>query len=448
MRSAAHQASRPRPSLSVVSHVDHRASGIGDAPDDVSTRQETRTSAWCSEVVPTLSAAVRRDIAVSGGTVRELGGIANELVSLLEELQAGASGRDPQVTEAFLDDVRSLAGDGVGVEVASRAIRRIDVLAQDFVLSEAADRMEAGRAEAKEDASTLLLRLERYADNADRVVRAVHAEALRAHQRTWTARRAGAFERLVRGELTSEADEQLLGARLGVHHLVAAVVDDDRRPAAVTDPRIHDLVRRTTAVLGGCHVVSERLATETILWWSRAAPPSEFEMHELRKVKVPSGLAVGVSDLQFGGCGVARGHAEAVRAAEVAFRASDRRVAMHRDILLPATILSDRQGSRELVARELAGVLGRDQRSRELRRTVLLFLRSAGSRKAVAESLNVAPNTVAYRVERFELLRGRTLKASRLETWVALDLVDRMPSLLDDLTDGVQRYRGTTSPVS
>ena len=79
---------------------------------------------------------------------------------------------------------------------------------------------------------------------------------------------------------------------------------------------------------------------------------------------------------------------------------------------------------RELVAVELAGLLGHDESTVRLRRTALAFLRSGANARAAADLLGTHRNTVLYRVRRAEELLGRPMDDGRLRLELALTLAD------------------------
>ncbi|SDE07917.1 PucR C-terminal helix-turn-helix domain-containing protein [Nocardioides lianchengensis] len=378
--------------------------------------------AWAAESGAGLHAELRR----SGGGRTGSRGIETELLSLLLQLHEGRGVAELRVAEAALDDARLLAREGVSSTVLVEAVWRLHRLVQEAVVATARgdDLAEAPDRSAWDD----LLRLARYSERATRVLLAAYDDA-----GTWSderaARRREAVGRLVDGESIGE-DEELVGVRLGGHHLVATVAGS----TGTDDPRVVRFAREVSALLPGCTLVTAARTPETLLWWSRAQPVTGPELDRLRAVVVPDGLTVALGDPHPGAPGVAQGYAEARRAASVAAVAQRPGPALHADVLLVSALLADPAATRDLVSRELTGVLGRDARSVELRQTLLLFLRSGGSRQAVAQELGMAPTTVAYRVERFERLRGRRLQESRLETWAALTVVDLAPAVLDELT--------------
>lgn len=349
-------------------------------------------------------------------------GVESGLLALLLQLHEGRAVGEVVVPEAVLDDARSTARNGVPSTVLVEAVWRRHACVQEAMVAT----LESGVGRSGWDD---LLLLTRYSEWVATLLLEAYDDA-----GTWTddraARRREAVGRLLAGEPATGEDEDLVGVRLGGHHLVAVVGG----ATGEDDPRVGRLARAVAAELPGCALVVADRPGEVVLWWSRSQPMREGDLDGLARLAVPEGLTLALGDPHPGVSGVARGYAEAGRAATVAAASAQRRPRRHADVLLVSALLADPDATRALVARELAGVLGHDRRSVELRQTLLLFLRSGGSRQAVGQELGMAPTTVAYRVDRFERLRGRPLQESRLETWAALTVADLVPSLLDELS--------------
>ncbi|MEI5676086.1 MULTISPECIES: helix-turn-helix domain-containing protein [unclassified Nocardioides] len=392
---------------------------------------------WAVEAGAELLAELRRSTADYGAPPSGPRGVETELLSLLLQLYEGRPVGNLRVPDVVLDDARSLAHCGVPSTILVEAVWRRHRLVQESIMAAASaynSDMDDQPDRAEWDD---LLRLTRYSEQAARLLLAAYDGADRWSDER-AARRRDAVSRLIDGEPLSAVEEDLIGVRLNGHHLVATVSG----ASGSEDPSVTRFTRAVSALLPGCSVVSLARARdvtvprthETVLWWSRNHPITHEELELLRRLAVPDGLAVATGDLHQGAPGVAQSYAEARRAAVVAAISEKPGPTVHADVLLVSALLADPVATRALVARELAGVLGRDTRSVELRQTLLLFLRSGGSRQAAAQELGMAPTSVAYRVDRFERLRGRPLTDSRLETWLALTVVDLAPSLLDELS--------------
>ena len=94
-------------------------------------------------------------------------------------------------------------------------------------------------------------------------------------------------------------------------------------------------------------------------------------------------------------------------------------------VSLLATLSQDSSRLRRFVARELGELAADDPNTRELRRTLRIYLETRNA-KAAASQLVIARNTVFYRLRRAEELRGMRIDERQLELRVALLLVEVM----------------------
>ena len=104
-----------------------------------------------------------------------------------------------------------------------------------------------------------------------------------------------------------------------------------------------------------------------------------------------------------------------------------------------ALLASDEQAARRFVRDELRGMTTGDAKSADLRETLRLFLRAGNSRLIAARELNLAANTVAYRVARASELLGRPAVERPTETILALELAEHFPDYLDPIVEVVAR---------
>lgn len=383
---------------------------------------------WAVETAADLVEPTGRDLCDSAVASPGPDGAENELLRLLLHLAEDRS--EPiGVSERALADARAAARRGVPGVVVVEAAWRLHVRVQEAMLS-----VGHGQ-EVHED----LTRLTRYTTRAVRDLLKAHAGAAGSADGHRLARRREVLARLALGGPATPEAEAVLGVRLAGQHLVALVVGADGGVVDVDDTRVEALARAVAEQLPGATYLAAPVPGATVVWWSASKPVTRGALDRLADLAVPASLAVAFGDLHDGPTGLLRGYGEASRVAEVARAGRRGRAVVHASALLAAALLADRPAAIELVRRELAGVLDPDNRSAELRRTVLAHLRAGGSRQVAAGQLGVAPTTVAYRVDRFDQVRGRRIEDSRLETWAALDLVDRAPALLAEAAAAVQR---------
>ena len=140
---------------------------------------------------------------------------------------------------------------------------------------------------------------------------------------------------------------------------------------------------------------------------------------------VPDGVRISVGGPERDVVGFRHAHADAVEAYRVtqAFRHIDAAVVRFAAVELLALVTDDPGRARRFLTRELGGLAASDPGTRELRRTVRVYLDSHSAQTA-AGRLFVARNTVNYRLRRAEQLRGRPLTERQLELGVALLLAE------------------------
>lgn len=98
----------------------------------------------------------------------------------------------------------------------------------------------------------------------------------------------------------------------------------------------------------------------------------------------------------------------------------------YQDLDLVAMLSTDLPAARDFVARELGDLAGDTNSVTTMRRTLKHYLDRDRSLAATATDLHIARNTVAYRVQRAEHLRGRPATDRRLQLHAALTLADEL----------------------
>ena len=137
-------------------------------------------------------------------------------------------------------------------------------------------------------------------------------------------------------------------------------------------------------------------------------------------------VTIGVGTLLTGITGFVGSHQEARRALEILHMAGPGRlgqIAYYDQVRLVSLVAKDIPDARAFVTATLGGLAGTDERSHELRETLLAFLEANRSYTAVALSSHLHKNTVVQRVKRASELTGRDM-TNHLDLHVALMLVD------------------------
>jgi DNA-binding PucR family transcriptional regulator len=102
----------------------------------------------------------------------------------------------------------------------------------------------------------------------------------------------------------------------------------------------------------------------------------------------------------------------------------------YRDLDIVAMLSTDLPAARDFVARELGDLAGGTESVTTMRHTLKRYLDLDRSLAGTAADLHVARNTVAYRVQRAEQLRGRPASERRLQLHAALVLADELGDLV------------------
>ena len=114
-------------------------------------------------------------------------------------------------------------------------------------------------------------------------------------------------------------------------------------------------------------------------------------------------------------------HREALRAQAVAATAAgERRLTRFAEVRLSALLSENLTDLRSWVQRTLGDLAVDDVATERLRSTVRTLLETGGSYVDTAEKLHIHRNTVRYRVQRAEEVRGRPLAEDRIDLEVAL----------------------------
>jgi len=140
-----------------------------------------------------------------------------------------------------------------------------------------------------------------------------------------------------------------------------------------------------------------------------------------------SGVRIAIGTAGAGVDGFRRSHREAAEAARVgAMSTRDTSSFSYQDLDIVAMLSTDLPAARAFVARELGGLVDTIESVATVRRTLKRYLDLDRSLAGTAADLLIARNTVAYRVQRAELLRGRPATVRRLQLHAALTLAEEL----------------------
>jgi DNA-binding PucR family transcriptional regulator len=118
-------------------------------------------------------------------------------------------------------------------------------------------------------------------------------------------------------------------------------------------------------------------------------------------------------------------HHQALEAARIGMASKQTRwMWEYGDVDMLAMLMYRDEMAREFVRRELGDLAAPDEATAVLRATLKCYLDNERSLSAAAEALHVARNTIAYRVQRAETLRGREVGVRRMQLQAALALLE------------------------
>src|ERR1700739_480417 len=137
------------------------------------------------------------------------------------------------------------------------------------------------------------------------------------------------------------------------------------------------------------------------------------------------------------GAGSRASHEQALAAAAFGMSSrSGRWLFDYADVDMLVMLSAQADLARQFVLRELGGLAGPGDTAVTLRATLKCYLDTEHSLSAAADRLHVARNTVAYRVQRAEQLRGRPIDSRRMQLQAALTLAEELgDNVLGDSAD-------------
>jgi hypothetical protein len=217
-----------------------------------------------------------------------------------------------------------------------------------------------------------------------------------------------------KGGVDTMTAEALTGYRMHGTHLAAVIwsgASDGGRTVESVAQQLGDAVgQQPLAVLVDDH---------TTWAWVSGPAVSSIDLtgldDKLRRRRPLVYVAVG--NPAVGLAGFRSSHHDALAAQRVAQSRSDNRpgVIAFADVAVSSFLANDLPAARRWVAEVLGGLAVDDEAMAELRRTVLLFLRTGASLTEAAVQLHLHKNTVRYRLRKAEDVRGRAINDRRLD---------------------------------
>ncbi|MFI7665663.1 PucR family transcriptional regulator [Nocardia sp. NPDC049526] len=256
-----------------------------------------------------------------------------------------------------------------------------------------------------------------------------------AHE-AWVASSAAArmelIQEILRGDpVPFDRALRLLGYDLTRQHLAVIGWSDEHVPIGAT--RLEDMAAGLLESAGCSSTLVIPVGGRRVWAWGASvrrppAIPDPAQQQPADGVRVAVGLpAAGVR-------GFVTSHQQALEVAHVGMLGSGERWLFdYGELDLVAMLGSRSDRAREFVLRELGALADRGEATAVLRATLKCYLDVERSLSAAAERLHVARNTVAYRVQRAEQMRGRKIGDRRMQLQAALALAEELGAVvLDD----------------
>lgn len=353
--------------------------------------------------------------------------IEGNVVNILRGLRHDIDRDLQEPPTAAIEYARRLAQRGVPVNALVRAYR----LGQQFLLSQAfeASRRIGGDEEVRVDAyEVLVTRVFDYIDWISQRVVVVYED----ERESWltsqsNARNAKVHELLQGAPLDAAAAEEVIGYRLGGHHV--AVVAWMPESSGETDQlsRATRLIRAFAADVGngGTPLV---MGCDRATAWGWVPVASDWAWHQdlagWRWEDGPSPvLALGGN--QAGPEGFRRSHEQALQVHRMASLGGvrDRVLLSHDDPGAAATALlsQDLDVARTWIRDVLGEMVRDDDAAARMRRTLLTFLRHDMNYTATAETMIMHKNSIKYRLTAAEGVLGHSVTDNRLSVELALN---------------------------
>jgi hypothetical protein len=337
-------------------------------------------------------------------------------------------GLDPHMVEpppAAAQYARRLAQQGVPLSALLRAYRLGHADFVEVMLHEISTDPQAEPKGVAAASAAVVRDTTAYIDTVSELVVIAYETEREAWARNDSTLRAARIRVLLEGPATEvRSAERALGYSLTQTHLAVLLwFDDHLRLRGDELIRLERLVAGAANLIGGPCLFSARDEASAVAWFSRSGEgpepakliaalcPSEGTVPRLALGRPGSGL-VGFRDT----------HRQAEQAMQVAVAAgpSAPLVTDFADVGSIALMCHDLAAARTFVQDVLGPLASDDDHAERLRETVRVFLGTGSSYTAAAEVLNLHKNSVQYRIQKAEQLRGRPFKADRFDVEFAL----------------------------
>lgn len=260
----------------------------------------------------------------------------------------------------------------------------------------------------------------RYSDRLSEIMIVEYERELQRRATSGAGRRAALVRAVIAGDVV-DVDEtsQLLHYPLRGRHMALAL---HLRAGSTNEVEALETEARSFAAsVGATGLLTVATGLTTLDAWV-AVRENVIRPH----LSTREEISIGVGTPLIGVAGFIESHREAQAALQILLMATPGRLhsVTHYDrVRLLSLVTKDVPGVRAFVSATLGSLAGTDERSRELRETLLAYFEANKSYTAVARSSHLHKNTVVQRVTRASELTGRDM-SHHVDTHVALMLAD------------------------
>jgi DNA-binding PucR family transcriptional regulator len=348
--------------------------------------------------------------------------VAANVATLLHVFEHGIDPQRVEAPAAAVEYARRLAQRGVPLAALVRAYRighaRFLRWCFEELKHEAADAPVIGEATRRMTELSFV-----YIDRiSERVIEFYEQERDRWLNNRATVRLARVLSVLADEDFDIDATEATLGYRLRRHHL--GLVAWMREPTGGgQDLLVLEQAAALLAQRAGCPARPLFVPRDESSAWAWLPLQSErIPDQVLGAAVVDADVCISLGEPGDDVEGFRRSHCQALSAQTVALAAGPRSasVTAFADIRPIALMCSDLDATRAWVLDTLGALAIDDEQHARLRLTLRIFLSTGGSYTATADRLQMHKNTVHYRVNKAEEMRGRSLQEDRLDVELAL----------------------------
>ncbi|MGY1983507.1 PucR family transcriptional regulator [Nocardia gipuzkoensis] len=349
----------------------------------------------------------------------------------LEAVAAFADAQDFTVAAApeALIGPGEVVSRGIGVEHMLRSIQ----VGHSFAAQQAFDAVES-LVPARDRTAEMRRVYELLFALSDRLATAMAREYGNARE-VWLASSAAIrmeiVQEILRGDpVPVERAVRLLSYDLTRHHLALIVWTDDY--TSIATQRLEQTAADVLQDCGCTSTLVMPVGMRRVWAWGSTVRRSPA-LPEATRARIEPGIHVAMGLPGNGVAGFISSHRQALDAARVGMISpSKRSLAEYGELDLVAMLSSDLDQAREFVQRELGALADPADATATIRTTLKCYLDVERSLSAAAAQLHVARNTVAYRVQRAEQLRGRKIQDRRMQLQAALALAEELDAVVLD----------------